>query len=208
MNKPVFYKPPPRWHSIVALISAVMIEAAAVGVAGLARDNKIPIDNGVPPEKPFEAVFVEEPPDSTPPPLEDLTPPLPPPPTDIPDFVLVEPSPPPVTAIRPTVTRPVSSAAHASSGTSDARSGQSKMMFSPHPAYPFEARKMKQTGSGKFLLRFASTGDVTEVLVVQSTGSVVLDQVSLSALRQWRCKPGVYDKVYVPITFTLEGAQL
>jgi len=82
------------------------------------------------------------------------------------------------------------------------------MIFSPHPAYPFEARKAKQTGSGKFLLRFDSNGDVTEVIAFQSTGSAVLDQVSLSALRQWRCKPGVYEKVYVPITFTLQGVQL
>jgi len=49
---------------------------------------------------------------------------------------------------------------------------------------------------------------VAGVIVVESTGSAVLDQVSLTALRQWRCKPGVYEKVYVPITFTLQGAQL
>jgi len=82
------------------------------------------------------------------------------------------------------------------------------MIFSPHPAYPFEARKAKQAGSGKFLLQFDSNGDVTEAIAVESTGSAVLDQVSLTALRQWRCKAGVYDKVYVPITFTLQGAQL
>ena len=208
MNKPLFYKAPPRWHSVVALIGAIMIEVAAVAVASLATDNRIPIDNGMPPEKPIDGVVIEDAPESTPPPLEDLTLPLPPPPTDITDFALTEPSPPPTTAIRPTVRPPVSTAAHASSGTVDLRSRQSNMIFSPHPAYPFEARKAKQTGSGKFLLRFAPTGDVTDVIAVQSTGSVVLDQVSLSALRQWRCKPGVYEKVYVPITFTLQGAQL
>ena len=82
------------------------------------------------------------------------------------------------------------------------------MIFSPHPAYPFEARKAKQTGSGKFLLQFDSNGDVTEVIAVESTGSAVLDHVSLTVLRQWRCKAGVYERVYVPITFTLQGAHL
>ena len=81
------------------------------------------------------------------------------------------------------------------------------MIFSPHPVYPFEARRAMQTGSGTVLLRFDSNGDVTEVDAVQSTGSAFLDQVSLRALQRWRCKPGVYEKVYVPITFTLQGAQ-
>jgi TonB family protein len=206
MNKPIFYKAPPKWHSFAAVIGAVALELAAVGVASLATNKRIPFDNGVPEEHPIDGVVIEEPSESTPPPLEDLAPPLPPPPTDITDFVLTEPSPPPATAVR--VRSPVERTAHASGGTVNFRTSQSNMIFSPHPAYPFEARKTKQTGSGKFLLRFNSNGDVTEVLAVQSTGSAVLDETSLSALRQWRCKPGVYDKVYVPITFTLQGVQL
>ena len=99
MNKPVFYKPPPKWYSFAALICAVAIEAAAVGVASLATDNSIPIDNGVPPEKPLDVVMIEELPESTPRPLEDL-PVMPSPPTEISDFVLTEPSPPPPTVIR------------------------------------------------------------------------------------------------------------
>jgi len=210
MNKPVFYKPPPRWHSFAALVAAVAIEVAAVAVASLATDKRIPIDKGVPPEQPIDGVVIEDSPESTPAPLEDLTWPLPPPPTDNADFVLTEPSPPPTTTIRsnPTVRPAVSRVAHASGGTVEFRPWQSNMLFSPHPAYPFKARKTKQTGSGKFLLRFASNGGVTGVIAVESTGSAVLDQVSLTALRQWRCKPGVYEKVYVPITFTLQGAQL
>ena len=87
MNKPVFYKPPPRWHSFAALVAAVAIEVAAVAVASLATDKRIPIDNGVPPEHPIDGVVIEDSPESTPAPLEDLTWPLPPPPTDNPDFV-------------------------------------------------------------------------------------------------------------------------
>jgi len=210
MSKPVFYKAPPRWHSFAALIGAVALELAAIGVASLATEKRIPIDNGVPPEQPLEGIVIEDPPESTPPPLEDLTQPLPSPPAMDTDFVLTVPSPPPSIANKPTSTvrLAVSTAAHARGGSVNPRSWQSNMIFSPHPAYPFEARKAKQTGSGKFLLRFDSNGDVTEVIAFQSTGSAVLDQVSLSALRQWRCKPGVYEKVYVPITFTLQGVQL
>ena len=82
------------------------------------------------------------------------------------------------------------------------------LIFSPHPGYPFEARRAKQTGSGKFLLRFDAGGNVRTVDVVQSTGSAILDQVSTRTLQQWRCQPGVYESVYVPVTFTLHGAQL
>jgi TonB family protein len=82
------------------------------------------------------------------------------------------------------------------------------MIFSPHPGYPFEARRASQTGSGKFLLRFDSNGEVAEVDAIQSTGSAILDRVSMRALRQWRCQPGIYESVCVPITFTLNGAEL
>jgi TonB family protein len=49
---------------------------------------------------------------------------------------------------------------------------------------------------------------VTDVDVVQSTGSPILDQASTSTFRRWHCKPGVYSKVTVPITYTMEGAQM
>lgn len=82
------------------------------------------------------------------------------------------------------------------------------MLSAPHPSYPYEARRSKRTGSGKFLLWLDPDGSVTEVRVIQSTGSPILDQVSLSTLSRWHRRPGVYRQVYVPITFTLAGAQL
>lgn len=49
---------------------------------------------------------------------------------------------------------------------------------------------------------------MTTVEVVQSTGSAIPDQVSTRAFQQWRSAPGVYESVYVPVTFTLHCAQL
>jgi TonB family protein len=210
MSKMEFYKTPPRWHFLAALIGAVTIEVAAVAAASLAKGARIPMDNGLPEERHIETVLVDLPPDSTPPPPEDLPPPLPPPPVDTTEFVLTEPSSPPRTTTRPrpTVKAIVSRAAHASVGAPNLGSERTKMIFAPRPVYPFEARRAQQTGTGKFRLQFDSSGGVTEIETVQSTGSAILDQVSLRALGHWRCKPGVYDKVYVPITFTLRGAQL
>ncbi|MBA3650296.1 MAG: hypothetical protein H0W66_02150 [Chthoniobacterales bacterium] len=42
----------------------------------------------------------------------------------------------------------------------------------------------------------------------KSTGSAIFDQLASNTFRRWRCRPGVYEQVYVPITFTLQGAQL
>jgi len=82
------------------------------------------------------------------------------------------------------------------------------MISAPHPTYPYEARRAKLTGSGNILLKFDTHGGVTDVGMTQSTGSKILDQISMSTLRRWRCQPGIYKQIYVPITFTLAGAQL
>ncbi len=210
MSEPEFYKAPRGWPLLAALIGAVTIEAIAVAAGSLAKKEKIPADNGVFQDQPVEGIRIEEPPESPPSPPEDLPPPLPPPPTEIPDFLFTEPSPPLRSATRPKAVVKVDGSRADPGRASGVNfvSGRSNMIFSPHPVYPFEARRAKQTGSGKFLLRFDSAGDVTQVDAVESTGSPLLDQVSIRTLRQWRCKPGVYEKVYVPITFTMQGVQL
>jgi TonB family protein len=82
------------------------------------------------------------------------------------------------------------------------------MISAPHPAYPYEARKAKRIGSGRFLVSFDFDGLVTEVRPLESSGSAILDEASIRASRRWRCKPGICKQVTVPITFTLEGVQL
>lgn len=212
MSKPAFYKTPPRWHFLVSMVVAVAIEAAAVAAASLRKADYIPTENGASEEQAFQGVIIEEPPEPAQAPPED--PPIAPlpPPDEATDFVLTEPTPPPkVSRVVGPVTRVktgLSRSSRVKSGPATFVIGQARMTFSPRPSYPFEARRAKQTGSGKFLLRFHAGGNVTEVETVQSTGSAFLDQAALRTLRQWRCRPGIYESVYVPITFTLQGVQL
>lgn len=208
--KPAFYKPAPRWHFFAALAGALTLEVAAVAVASLHESEEIPVGiDTFQDEQPTEVILTEVPPEPTPPP-EDPLPSIPLPPTEPTEFLITEPTPPPRlrNASKPRTAVAALKAASAISGSTSFFSGQANMTFAPHPSYPYEARRARQTGSGRFLLKFDSLGTVTDVGVAQSTGSEILDQISMSTLRRWRCKPGIYKQVYVPITFTLAGAQL
>ncbi len=209
MAKTQFYKPRPRWHFLGSLAAALAIELAAVAVASIHREEVIPEELGIT-QAPVDAVLTELPPESTPPPEEE--PPPPPPPPDEPtEFTIQEPTPPPrPPTAPPPKPRPKVAATkgQAYSGTANYVAAKANMVSAPHPVYPYEARRSKQTGSGKFLLTFDSGGNVTDVSAVQSTGSAILDATTINTFHRWRCKPGVYNKVYVPITYTLQGAQL
>ncbi len=99
MSKPAFYKTPPRWHFLAALVGAIAMELAAVAAGNLIRNSEIPTLTGSGEEQPFEGVLIADEPEPTPP--EDSPPRLPPPPDDTMEFVLPESTPPPraVTAI-------------------------------------------------------------------------------------------------------------
>ena len=156
-----------------------------------------------------DGVFIADlAPEATPPP-EETPPPLPPDPVEPADFVIEQPPRRHVPRTSGTLSQSRElSGPRRSSGPVNFSSGQESMISAPRPGYPYEARRAKQTGSGKFLLTFAAEGSVIDVQVVQSTGSAILDQTSVSTLRRWRCRPGVYARAYVPITYTLTGAQL
>lgn len=81
------------------------------------------------------------------------------------------------------------------------------MISAPHPVYPYEARRAHATGSGKFMVIFDADGSVSDVNTLQSTGNAILDQTTVNTFRRWRAKPGV-PKVIVPITYTMQGAQM
>ena len=207
--RPAFYKPAPRWHFFAALVGAIALEAGALAVASLHPRPEIPTELGIvqdPP--PAEGVITDLAPEPTPPP-DQTPPPLPLAPIEPTEFVIEDATPPP----RPqNVTKsPPRLATRKTTGT---RSGpansvdHAKMLSAPRPNYSYEARRARQTGSGKFLLGFDANGYVTNVTLVQSTGSPILDQLAIGAFQRWRCRPDVYERVYVPITFTLTGAQL
>jgi TonB family protein len=72
------------------------------------------------------------------------------------------------------------------------------VVYGPLPEYPDEFRRRRIGGSGVFLLRVQiKTGEVTQVLVAQSTGAAPLDAFAVKAFRKWRFKPGVlpYHKI-------------
>jgi TonB family protein len=51
-----------------------------------------------------------------------------------------------------------------------------------------------------------TTGVVIDASMAQSTGSDLLDDVTLSTFRRWRFKPGATEtKIRKPITYTMSG---
>jgi TonB family protein len=209
MAKPIFYKPRPSWHFLGSLAAAIAIEAAAVALASIHPQESAPEEISMP-SAPVDAVITELPPESTPPPEEE--PPPPPPPPDEPtEFTIQEPTPPPrPSAAPPPKPRPkvAENRGTAYSGTVNYSSARNNWSSAPHPVYPYEARRQKATGSGRFIITFDDSGNATDVSVAQSTGSPILDQTSINTFHRWRCKPGAYHKVAIPITYTMQGAQL
>ncbi len=210
--KPQMYTPPPKWHVWAALGAALAIEFAAVVIAGIRPPPPPPVDVSQIPEA-VSAVIEQEPapPEPTPPPEEPDIPPPPPPPEAQPEFHEEQPTPPPQP--RPKTSRPpqqpIRRQTSGPSGPVSMSSAKAQAIFSPRPQYPYEARRMKQTGSGVCVLTIdRSSGNVVDADMAQSTGSPILDNATVSAFKRWRFRPGTpYAKVRVPITYTLTGAQ-
>lgn len=93
-----------------------------------------------------------------------------------------------------------------SDGHASALSDQELIRYalaSPRPGYPQEAQRTKITGSGHYELRMHLTGKITEVAIVKSSGSRVLDQAAWNAFMKWRFKPGVFTSVRVPVSWSV-----
>lgn len=83
------------------------------------------------------------------------------------------------------------------------RPGNSKLVFSPKPAYPLAGRHsmVQPKGSGRFRVSFAANGQVKNVEVLESTRSQTLDSAATDTLRKWKAAPGQEWSATVPITF-------
>lgn len=83
------------------------------------------------------------------------------------------------------------------------RTSNSRLIYSPRPAYPkmssHSSRPMK--GSGRFRVRFARNGEVKDVGVIESTRDPLLDNAAVDALRRWKAQPGQEWTASVPVTF-------
>jgi TonB family protein len=77
------------------------------------------------------------------------------------------------------------------------------------PDYPLSERASRHQGSGFFrVLVDPKTGTPTQVITLKSTGYSTLDSSAITALRQWRWKPGLWKEVDIPVTFQLTRGQL
>jgi TonB family protein len=76
-------------------------------------------------------------------------------------------------------------------------------LVSPSAGYPEAAQKAKMTGSGLYELQINKAGTTTGVAIVRSSGSAVLDQAARSAFLRWRFKPGVFSRVRVPVSWSV-----
>jgi TonB family protein len=78
-------------------------------------------------------------------------------------------------------------------------------MSGPRPESPPEARAQRLSGQGVFLMHFDKrTGNIVDVTVSQSTGSVILDQAAIATLRQWHATPGCPREVPMTIAYTVQ----
>jgi TonB family protein len=79
---------------------------------------------------------------------------------------------------------------------------QSMAITAPLPDYPYEAKRRNLTGSGICVVTVdTATGTVTNATMFQSTGSPLLDKLTVQTFKSWRFKPGTVSQVRVPISY-------
>lgn len=199
MNSALLYREHGRRLFWIAFVSALAIHIGAIALAktkspiakleNFTTDSAVDITGAFEPEPtpPEESV--------TPPPLEQIQP-------DQDSFPEENHALPPVRAHQRS--RPPSLVR--GTPTTSLRSVRAMVAYAPRPVYPYEARRQRVTGSGVALLMIDQTsGTVTDVLMTQSCGNVILDNSTRDALRRWRFKSGSVTKVQVPVTYTLMG---
>lgn len=67
------------------------------------------------------------------------------------------------------------------------------------PDYPYEARLSRLVGKGQYELQVARAGAVTKVVVLKSSGVRMLDQAAVTAFGAWRFKPGIFQRIQIPV---------
>ena len=198
MNTALVYRPGRRWLLWAAFACAAGIHLWAVVVAQ-GKSDKIAAQDFKPAGVDIDIVDKDR--EETPP--EEVA--MPPPPEQVPADLEIFPeenrmSPP----VRPRKrTRVVSFVRGIAAPLGGVRA---LVTYAPRPVYPYEARRLRITGSGIALLTVDSVdGNVVDVRMVQSCGSSILDNATLDAFQRWRFKPGNVERVQVPITYTLTG---
>ncbi len=79
---------------------------------------------------------------------------------------------------------------------------QSMAITAPLPDYTYEMKRRNLAGSGTCVVTVdAATGTVTNATMLQSTGSPLLDKLTIQTFKSWRFKPGTVSQVRVPISY-------
>ena len=79
---------------------------------------------------------------------------------------------------------------------------QSLAITAPLPEYTYEMKRSNLTGSGVCAVTVdTATGTVTNATMFQSTGSPLLDKLTIQTFKNWRFKPGTVSEVRVPISY-------
>jgi TonB family protein len=81
------------------------------------------------------------------------------------------------------------------------------LAFYVKPAYPREARKLRQQGLVVLAVSISEEGRPAGVSVLQSSGFALLDESAVKAVRKWRFTPAnasVKSEVEIPIRFRLD----
>lgn len=208
MTGPMLYQPSQRWRIGAALGVAALIHFAAVAIASIHQHEQIQEAPALPPGIPEVVIEPGFPLDvSTPPP--DLVDPRPiPNPTDD-SFPDERSTPPPVPRQTTALAAPIVRVRNGvPSGSQSLSSARVSALSAPRPEYPYEARRQKITGNGTVIMTVDSvSGRVTDVVMEESTGSLVLDNAAVTGFRRWRFKPNTTPRVRSPITFIMTGAQ-
>jgi TonB family protein len=72
----------------------------------------------------------------------------------------------------------------------------------PMPEYTYEAKRRNLTGNGICAMSVdVATGKVIDARMYQSTGSAMLDKLTVQTFKSWRFKPGTVSQVRVPISY-------
>ena len=79
---------------------------------------------------------------------------------------------------------------------------QSMAITAPLPDYTYEMKRRSLSGNGVCVVTVDSaTGAVTNASMFQSTGSSLLDKITIQTFKSWRFKPGTVSQVRIPISY-------
>jgi TonB family protein len=76
-----------------------------------------------------------------------------------------------------------------------------RLVYAPAPAFPPKVAQPGISGTGRFRLTFDAQGNVTNVQLIQSTGSRLFDEAAIKTLQQWKSSPSQGWSATVPVTF-------